>query len=273
MTAETVEEVVPDVPDGPPVEPGEPSEEAPFGWMDDPATGERRPRKRPGRRPKGAQPPTGDSPALQDLQNLGSLPETGEDVAPGAPRRRRSRNRTRKPAPELPPFRAGVITKGVNGLYRKAGRLARLMHYDIGTAIIATTHPQDEDGLTVGEAWENIAKTNPRIRAFWLRLIAGGAMGDLFMAHLPIFMAVMMVEGIRERLPIMKLAEAVLVDDTQDPGGTPMPSDLSQMMGGINPADMAQMMNMAQGMMNGVVNDMQRAPNVPREPTVEPGQG
>lgn len=282
MTVETVPEAVPEVqeaPEGPPVDTDESSEEAPYGWMTDPVSGLRRPKKRPGKRSSKAQMPTGPTPTLADLQELGSLPETGEDVAPGAPRKRRGRGaRASKPAPELPPFRAGVISKGVNGLYRKAGRLARLMHYDIGTAIIATTHAQDEDDLTVGEAWENVAKTNPRIRAFWLRVIAGGAIGDLALAHLPVLLAILMVDGIRQRIPVLKLAEAMLVDDDtgmggndMGTGGMPMPSGLAQMMGGITPQDMAQMMEVVQAQMSGVVQDMARPANSPREPTIDQG--
>jgi hypothetical protein len=269
MTAETVEEVVPDVPDGPPVEPGESSEEAPFGWMKDPVTGERRPRKRPGKRPKAAQPPTGPQPTLEQLQGLGTLSEGTEDVAPGAPRKRRGRTRTTKAAPELPPFRAGVIAKGVNRLYRRAGRVARLLNRDIGTAIIATTkaakpseddEDDQDDHLTVGEAWEALAKTNPRIRMWLLRFIAGGAMSDLFEAHLPILLAVFMVDGIRQRLPLAGLAEAFLTDNDEDEDGT---SPLAQMMGGINPQDMAQMMNMAQQFMGQAAANVPRAPSTP----------
>jgi hypothetical protein len=269
MTAETVEEVVPDVPGGPPVEPGESSEEAPFGWMNDPVTGERRPRKRPGKRSKAAQPPAGPQPTLDQLQDLGRLPETAEDVAPGASKRRPRRSRTPKPAPELPPFRAGVIAKGVNRLYRRAGRVARLLNRDIGTAIIATTkaakpseddEDDQDDHLTVGEAWEAMAKTNPRIRMWLLRFIAGGAMSDLFEAHLPILLAVLMVDGIRQRLPLAGLAEAFLTDDDEDEDGT---SPLAQMMGGINPQDMAQMMNMAQQFMGQAAASVPRAPSTP----------
>ncbi len=269
MTVETAAQVVPE---GPPVETDEPSEGAPFGWMVDPASGERRPKKRPGRRPKGAQPPVGQSPGLQELQELGSLPETGEDIAPGAPKRHRVRGarRTPKPAPELPPFRAGVIAKGVNRLYRRAGRVARLLNRDIGTAIIATTKPakpsedddedDHEDHLTVGEAWEALAKTNPRIRMWLLRFIAGGAMSDLFEAHLPILLAVLMVDGIRQRLPLAGLAQAFLQDDDEDDeDGSP----LAQMMGGINPQDMAQMMNMAQQFMGQAAANVPRAPSTP----------
>lgn len=263
MTAEITEQPV-SLPDP---DPDAPSEEAPYGWMTDPATGTRRPKKRPGRRSKGVRLPAGKSPSMEELQALGSLPETSEDTAPGAPAKGR-----RKPAmkAELPPFRAGVIAKGVNRLYRRAGRIIRLFDYEIGTAVIACTRadPDDEDGedTTVGEAWENLAKTNPRIRAFLLRFIQGGAWSGVFTAHVPIFMAIAMKDGIRERIPLLQLADALLVEEPEEAGGEQMPSGLSQMMGGINPDDMAQMMAMAQGMMGQMAAGVPRAPNMPRGP-------
>jgi hypothetical protein len=41
------------------------------------------------------------------------------------------------------------------------------------------------------------------------------------------------------------------------------------MMGGINPQDMAQMMQMAQGLMGQAAADMSRGPSVPRDPAQE----
>lgn len=239
---------------------------APHGWMTDTATGERRPKKRPGRRAKNAAPPPGKTPSMDELQALGGLSETSEDTAPGAAPKG-SRRRMRAEAP-VPPVRAGVIAKGVNKLYRKAGRIARLFDRDIGTAIIACTQAEDEDDVTVGDAWEDLAKTNPRIRAFLMRAIVGGAWSALVTAHLPILMAILMRDGIRERLPILGLAEAFLTDEPVGAGGEAVPSDMAQMMGGIGPQDMAQMMAMAQGLMGQMAATVPRAPNTPRDPGV-----
>jgi hypothetical protein len=217
---------------------------------------------------------------MDELQALGALPEASEDTAPGAPPKGRGR-RAPKSAPELPPFRAGVIAKGMNSLYRRAGRIIRIWDPDIGTAVIACTRALDEDDSTVGDAWENLAKTNPRIRAFLLKLMAGGAWTQLVMAHVPIFMAIAMKDGIRERIPFMGLADALLNDDGPEAGedGGAVPSGLSQMMGGIGPEDMAQMMAMAQGLMGQMANGVPRPPSTPREPAaahpqfVEPVRG
>lgn len=267
-----------------PTSPAEPetdeaSEEAPYGWMTDPATGEKRPKKRPGRRSRRVTIPSGRTPALDELKTLGTLAEASEDTAPGASPKA---PRTKKPAPkDLPPFRAGVIAKGVNRLYRRAGRIARMFHYEIGTAIIQTTkkRPKDDDDedddvrddLTVGEAWENLAKSNPKIRAFLLFWITGGDVGALFWAHLPILMAIVMVPAIRDRIPFMDLATAFLTDEPDEEGAEAMPSGLAQMMGGINPQDMAQMMAFAEQMMGPIANNVARGQNVPRDPTAGAG--
>lgn len=238
--------------------------------MDDPVTGERRPKKRPGRRSKATKLPSGKSPTMEELQALGSLPEAAEDTAPGElPKGRRKAPKTEA---SLPPFRAGVISKGMNGLYRRAGRLIRIWDYDIGSAVIASTRALDEDDLTVGDAWENLAKTNPRVRAFLMKLMSGGAWTGLFTAHLPILMAIAMKDGIRQRIPFMALANTLLTDEPDEPAGqdgaagAPVPSGLAQMMGGIGPEDMAQMMAMAQGLMGQAAASVPRAPSVPREP-------
>jgi len=265
MTAEITEEPVRPVQEADP-----PSEEAPYGWMTDPVTQERRPKKRPGRRSKTARPPTGTSPSLEELQALGTLSEASEDTAPGAPPKGK-----RKPAMKaeaLPPFRAGVIAKGMNKLYRKAGRVLRIWDYDLGSAVIASAtkmadDDEDED-TTVGEAWEAVAKSNPRIRAFLLKLMVGGAWSALFTAHLPIFMAIAMKESVRKRIPFLQLAETLLTDEPEGEGagGEAVPSGLAQMMGGINPDDMAQMMGMAQMMMGQMAGGVPRPANGPREP-------
>lgn len=233
--------------------------------MTDPVTQERRPKKRPGRRSKTAKPPAGPSPALEDLQALGAISEASEDTAPGAPPK--SRSKPAEAPAALPPFRAGVIAKGMNKLYRKAGRLLRLFDYDVGTAVIACTRAEDEDDVTVGEAWEEVARSNPRIRAFLLKLMAGGAWSTLGQVHLPILLALLMKESIRSRIPFGGLLDTLLTDDSpDDPDAEPVPSELAQMMGGINPADVGQMMQVVQGLMGQMAADVPRASNLPRGP-------
>lgn len=245
-----------------------PSDEvhAPYGWMTDPTTGERRPKKRPGRRSKTYAVPGGKTPSVEELQALGALSEGSEDTAPGALPKGRARRRAMKAEAPAPPFRAGVIAKGMNGLYRKAGRILRMLDRDIGTAVIATTQAEDDDDTTVGEAWEELARTNPRIRAFLMRLMVGGAWSSLVQAHLPIVLAIAMKDGIRQRIPFMGLAEVLLTDEPEGPAAGAVPSGLAGMMGGIGPEDMAQIMDLAQQMMGQAAANVPRAQGVPRGP-------
>jgi hypothetical protein len=99
-----------------------------------------------------------------------------------------------------------------------------------------------------------------------MRLMVGGAWSALVTAHLPIFMALAMKEGIRSRIPLLGLAETLLTDEPDGAGGEQVPSGLAEMMGGINPEDMAQMVAVAQGMMGQMAAGMPRAQNVPRDP-------
>ena len=271
MTAEITEEPVQHVqePEAPP------ADEAPYGWMTDPGTGERRPKKRPGRRSKTTAPPTGTSPSLEALQALGTLSEAPDDTAPGTP----PKGRKRKPAPKaesLPPFRAGPIAKWVNLQYRRIGRVVRMMDPDIGSAIIACTKRppgEDEDeesGLTVGDAWENLAKNNPRVRRFILKCMTGGALGEVFWAHAPIFLALAMKESIRRRLPILGLLEAMVddgpsgVEDTED--GYDYTGGMGGLFAGLKPEDMAQMMQMGQMVMGQMAAGVPRPASSPRDP-------
>ena len=236
--------------------------EAPFGWTVDRATGERRPKKAQGR--------PGKSPALEDLKaerEQAGPAEPAADRAPARGRRGHRRGGQQKPAadePGVPQHRPGIITKGVNRLYRKIGKVVRAMDPDIGIAIIESTKNTAEDGEaddSVGAAWDEVARTNPRIRRFLLKAIAGGAWGQLLMAHAPILLAVLMKDGIRRHIPFMKLMEAFLSDDgvydvDTSGEGPPAGGGLADMMAGLRPEDMQQMMAMAQGMMGRVAGDV-----------------
>ena len=190
-----------ETPGSPPDEPGAAgpppdSPEAPYGWTKDRKDGWR-PKKRPGR-PR--------------------VPASAADIAAGPPVDRTPDRPPGKPAKPKPPDptmpAGGVIARGVNRLYRRAGKIVRAMDADIGTAIIECTRPDDDgEDLTVGEAWENLCKTNPRIRAFVLRCLSGGAWGDLVMAHAPIAMAILMKPAIASRIPFRRLVESWLDHD------------------------------------------------------------
>jgi hypothetical protein len=131
----------------------------------------------------------------------------------------------------------------MNKLYAKAGKIIKVMDPEIGNAILSVTRKESDDDVTVGEAWEEIARTNPRIRMFLLKMIAGGAWTQLLMAHAPILLAVVMKDQVRKHIPFMRLVSALLEDDED---GTP--SDISEAFGGLTPDDAEQMANFAQTM-------------------------
>lgn len=241
--------------------------------MTDPVTQERRPKKRPGRRSKTATPPTGATPALEELQALGTIAEAAEDTPPGQPPK--GKRKGPKAAAPLPPWRAGQIAKVVNRRYRQVGRIVRMFDYDIGTAIIATTRkpdPEDDDDdvLTAGEAWEALAKNNPRVRVWLMRMVVGGSYSDLFNVHLPILLAIVMKESIRRRIPLMGLVEAYLGSDPEDQDAGQQGA--GPMMGGLAMPDLAQMMQVAEAMMGQAAMNVPRAPNMPRGPGAGPAE-
>jgi hypothetical protein len=183
--------------------------EAPYGWRRDPDTGQMVPKKRPGRPGKPRTPE----------QVAAAEPITREPDPPPGGRGRGKREHTAGPAPAMP--RGGVIAAGVNKLYRRAGKVLRAFDHDIGQAVIECTRTEDlEEGeLTVGEAWENLCKANPRIRRFVMKAIAGGAWGDLVMAHAPIGIALVMKPAVQRFIPWGRLVESMAEPDDDTPEG------------------------------------------------------
>ena len=252
-------------------------EEAPYGYTVDRKTGVRRPKKLPGRPGSGTstkiQPDGGTSafrepPSIEDLK-VKAESSKAKPPADRAPGQDKSRGKKGKAEPaEVPPFRAGPIAKGMNSLYRKAAKIISVMDPEIGAAIASCTRKADEDDVTVGEAWEELARVNPRIRAFLLKLITGGAWGQLFWAHAPIFMAVLMKDSIRKKVPMMGLVTAFLSDDGTDTPNFPQQAEdfSGGMFSGLSEADVQQAMNFAQAMMGPMMN---RTPDSPRVIEIE----
>lgn len=204
--------------------------EAPYGWTRG-RDGQLRPKKKPGRP---SIPPGPDGiPADKPVSRAADRPPAA-GTKPGP--------RLDDAAPAMP--RGGVIAAGVNKLYRRGGKIIRVADPDIGNAVIACTRksadPDDADELTVGEAWEQLAKANPRIRRFLLKAVAGGAWSDLIMAHAPIGIAIAMKPAVQRLLPFERFVESMAEPDEDTPegeGGLP---------GGMTADDFAQMREVAQ---------------------------
>jgi len=192
----------------------------------------------------------------EQAQAAGGGQDRPEDRAPARLKGKRPQAAPGEPGkPDgVPQHRPGVITKGVNRLYKRAGKIVKAMDRDIGIAIIESTKNTDDEGGddSVGAAWEEVCRTNPRIRKFILRIIAGGAWGQLVMAHAPILMAVIMKDGIRKHIPFMKLIEALAEPDEDASDGEKAEA--------LKPEDLGQMMDLAQGMMAKLGMGMPPAP-------------
>lgn len=236
-----------------------PDENAPYGYMIDAETGVRRPKLSPGKQRRtrpassggGARP--GRPPSIEELKSESKAKR--EDRPPGEETRsRRQRAKDRQENAEIPPFRAGPIAKGVNRQYRKAGRVVRIFDAQIGAALIecATPDPdveEGESGGSVGEAWEELARTNPRVRAWLHRRLQQGAIMGLFWAHLPLLLAAIPRMPWLRRIPWDRLIGALVEteEEPQQQGQAPagMPPGLAGMFAGLTPEDMAQMGEMA----------------------------
>jgi len=194
---------------------------------------------------------TRKSPSVDELKAAraerdaaGPAEPPGEDRAPSRGRHR-GRPKPAEDEPGAPPhYTPGVITKGVNRLYRRTGKIVRAMDRDIGIAIIEATKNTAAEGEpddSVGAAWDEVCRTNPRIRAWVLKVIAGGAWGQLLMAHAPIFLAIVMKDGIRKHIPFVKLLEAAAEADEE--------ATDAEKAEALTPGDLSQLMNLAQGLM------------------------
>lgn len=281
MTTPLFQEAKPAAPAPEPVDELAPDENAPHGYLID-KDGNRRPKMRPGRQKKDApaKAPIGTSPSLDELKALkdAQAPKQQpkkEDVAP-QPHTRKGPGALKASVAKMTaepktPFRAGPIAKGVNRIYKKAGKIIGIWDPKVGKALILCTQKDDEDDTSVGEAWEELARVNPRIRGFLERLIQGGAWTALFYAHTPFLLAIMMKDSIQSRIPLARVVTSFMADqddeDQDDGDGPGLPGPLAGLMGDLQPGDMAQMMQMVQGMMGGLTAQMPRQPEAPaREP-------
>lgn len=166
-----------------------------------------------------------------DINARAGIPaqDRAPDTSAGKGKGRRFGREKKDPEP-VEQFRAGPIAKGVNRLYRKGGKIVKVWDYEVGTALIEITRKDlledgtpDPDDVTVGEAWEELARVNPRIRRFLLKVIAGGAWGQLVMAHGPVLLALLMKDSIRKHIPLAKLFQAFFSDE--DDEGPPPPAN------------------------------------------------
>ena len=108
-----------------------------------------------------------------------------------------------KPAPApVPEYRAGMYKVPVAALYGQVGQVVSYVAYPIGQALIGQAGP-------CAEAWDNLARTNPKVRKWLGNMTKTGAWGELIAAHIPIMMTTMYVLGpasFRERMGDMVMS-------------------------------------------------------------------
>jgi len=240
--------------------PGAVDPEAPYGYRADGKTPKRGPGGRPARK----------SPSLEELKASraeGAAPDGAPgqqaDRAPEPPAKGRGRGRARGvtgPAPAAPPMpKAGVIATGMNRAYRTAGRIAQAMARPgskgqrAGAALVEMTRKDAPDDLTVGEAWEHLAEANPRIRRVLLKLIGGGAVGELVQAHVPLLLVLFMPTGEDEAATVLARVAGAVLDTDEPAAGSPAPP-----AAGLTPEDIEQAMAFAQAMAARAANGTER---------------
>jgi hypothetical protein len=87
--------------------------------------------------------------------------------------------------PEVPQLPKGAVRDAVSQLHVFAGMgLSAAGKVETGGALI-------KEADTIGEAWEDLAKTNPAVRRAMLALMTTSAWGGLAVAYMPVAMAVM----------------------------------------------------------------------------------
>lgn len=229
-----------------------PADPAPYGYKADgtPKKTAGRPRRSPSvdelKTPDPVAPAAGSGDGDSDPAPPPAAAESPADRAPDERARPARKSKGSASREAAPPYKAGLITTGVNRLYRRAGKIVRAMDHDIGTAILEAAKNTAEDGEpddSVGAAWDELCKTNPRIRKFVMKCLVGGAWSQLVMAHAPIAMAIMMKPAILRLIPFQGLITSMAEpDEDTKPGEGGLP-------GGMTAADAGQMANLAQQQM------------------------
>lgn len=110
------------------------------------------------------------------------------DKASDKPPTRRTRAKDDAPPAPIPAYRSGMYAKPIELVYDQGGNLLSYVAYPVG---IATR----QQAAACGSAWDKVAAQNPTVRKWLSKMTATGAWGELFAAHLPIFMTAMMVFG------------------------------------------------------------------------------
>lgn len=86
------------------------------------------------------------------------------------------------------PYKAGAIAAGMEDIYGSGAMLWSMFDSTCGTALL-------QCAPSAAQAWEELAKNDPKIRAMLMRIFTGSSWGKVFQAHLPLLIAVFMHHG------------------------------------------------------------------------------
>lgn len=134
--------------------------------------------------------PTEETNRFDDF--LGNLEDTPEELKDIPPRRGRAAKvkmtKEARPRKPLPRWKDGAISTFAERIYKTAGA-ALLINHDpeirlIGQQLIDCAYQ-------CAEAWEAVAKRNEMVRRVFDRLMSTSELGELFWAHVPIFVPVL----------------------------------------------------------------------------------
>lgn len=83
----------------------------------------------------------------------------------------------------LPEYRPGILVKPLTDLYVAVGTMMLPVSSAVGTAFV-------QNAGTCAESLDELARTNPRVRAVLMGLLTTGAWGKVIAAHMPILLAI-----------------------------------------------------------------------------------
>ena len=86
------------------------------------------------------------------------------------------------------PYKAGAIAAGMEDIYGSGAMLWSMFDSTCGTALL-------QCAPSAAQAWEELAKNDPKIRVMLMRIFTGSSWGKVFQAHLPLLIAVFMHHG------------------------------------------------------------------------------
>ncbi len=146
---------------------------------------------------------TAPSEAQETIPNARASKRSWKDFFSGKPREKKVK--PRKPTPPMP--RKGIAGSLTN-MYTGLGMTVAMVDPQCGKAII-------ESAEDCAQGWEDLAKTNPKVRRAILMFLETSDVTKLFIAHAPILAAVM-----SHHVPLVREQQLRVVEMFANQGNT-----------------------------------------------------